>query len=95
MEDRVVGGEALLHQRQEGAQLQDGRFQGVGFREKGGMAAPNQPVTPICQGTNSWSPRPSSSLLVFSPEAVRRISSKICLAHLLQRGRAVEDRRRS
>lgn len=36
-----------------------------------------QLMIPICQGTNSWSPRPSFSPLEASPEAVRRKSSKI------------------
>lgn len=34
-------------------------------------------MIPICQGTNSLSPKPSSSLLLAWPEAVRSISWKI------------------
>ena len=34
-------------------------------------------VAPICQGTNSLSPKPWASLLVSSPEAMRRQRSKM------------------
>ena len=34
-------------------------------------------TAPICQGTNSSSPKPSASLLVWAPEAVLRIVSKM------------------
>jgi hypothetical protein len=43
-------------------------------------AAPGRPAGPggDCRhGTNSWSPRPSSSLLLASPDAMRRMCSKI------------------
>ena len=34
-------------------------------------------TAPICQGTNSSSPKPSASLLVLSPEAISRMRAKM------------------
>jgi hypothetical protein len=44
-----------------------------------------QPTTPMFHGTNSWSPSPSSSLLLFSPDAMRSVCWKMLLAHLAHR----------
>ena len=53
-----------------------GRPQFVGLT--GECAQPGAYITaPSCQGTNSLSPRPSASDRVLSPEATRRIASKI------------------
>lgn len=43
----------------------------------GGWRPPAYITAPTCQGTNSLSPRPRPSLLVFSPEATRRMVSRI------------------
>jgi len=37
------------------------------------VRGPNHKIAPICQGTNSLSPKPSNSLCVFLPEAVSSI----------------------
>src|ERR1043165_1542092 len=42
-----------------------------------GTAGDRYSVGPVCQGANSSSPMPSSSLLVGLPDATARISSKI------------------
>ena len=42
-----------------------------------GVTRPVQLTMPRCQGTNSWSPSPSCSLLVRSPDAVRSMCSKM------------------
>src|SRR5690606_29782845 len=45
--------------------------------DQAGVGEQAQPTTPMFQGTNSWSPSPSSSLFVFSPEHTRSMWRKI------------------
>lgn len=44
-----------------------------------GFISLNHITAPICQGTNSTSPKPSSSLLLGVPDATLIINSKISL----------------
>jgi hypothetical protein len=50
----------------------------------------HQLTMPMFHGTNSWSPSPSSSLLLFSPEAMRELG--LAQSQTIAEGRHIELR---
>ena len=66
--DRHVGEDRPGHRRLQDRQLDAEEIQDPPVGPGG-----HHITAPTCQGTNSLSPRPSASLLVFSPEATARI----------------------